>query len=222
MRKKNLGFTLIEILIVIAIISILAAMIVVLAGQMTVKAQTQGTQAEILAIVTACNNYRTDFAVYPDVNQDMSKSNSNEQTVPYPGSNKSVLSGVDDANTTEWNHRLRFLLESQAYLVDEVVRGPYLDGDLPDDEDPDNERLYVDLFNNPLLVVPGRDHSGNNPPGPNNFNSANRASHLPDIYSMGADAQDDVGLTGTSFTSTGAFDAEDSDDIVSWALEQTK
>ena len=67
--RKASGFTIIELLIVITIIIILAALILGTVGYVQKKAARSRAEAEIAALSAACENYKADNGVYP-TNQD--------------------------------------------------------------------------------------------------------------------------------------------------------
>ena len=65
MLKKQKGFTLIEMLIVIAIIGILAALLIPNAANALQKAKVRGTQKDVSTIATCIADYVTDKGVAP-------------------------------------------------------------------------------------------------------------------------------------------------------------
>ena len=67
MRKNNgrKGFTLIELMIVIAIIIILAAVAIPNYLKMTSRARTAAIQSDLKALATALETYKTDWGAYP-------------------------------------------------------------------------------------------------------------------------------------------------------------
>ncbi len=64
-RSSTQGFTLVEILTVIVIILIIAAMVVGLAGPAQKRAALAKAHAEIKSFSTACESYKSDFGGYP-------------------------------------------------------------------------------------------------------------------------------------------------------------
>jgi type II secretory pathway pseudopilin PulG len=65
MRKTVRAFTIIELLIVMAIIIVLAGLIVATAGYVQKKGYRSRAEAEIAAISAALENYKADNGVYP-------------------------------------------------------------------------------------------------------------------------------------------------------------
>jgi prepilin-type N-terminal cleavage/methylation domain-containing protein len=64
-RARSRGFTLIEVLVVIGIIAVLAALLIPIVGKVHQAAYQASTQSEITQIVSACHNYYEDFRAYP-------------------------------------------------------------------------------------------------------------------------------------------------------------
>jgi prepilin-type N-terminal cleavage/methylation domain-containing protein len=71
MRRQHLsvvmkaGFTIVELLIVIAMILILAGLLLAASGYVQTKAKRSRAEAEIAAISAALENYKADFGIYP-------------------------------------------------------------------------------------------------------------------------------------------------------------
>jgi len=61
------AFTLIELLTVMAVIAVLAALILSISGYATNKAARTRATAEIAALSLACENYKTDNGAYPEI-----------------------------------------------------------------------------------------------------------------------------------------------------------
>ena len=64
-RRYNAAFTILELLIVIAIIIILAGLILATSGYVQKKGARSRTEAEIAAISAALENYKADNGIYP-------------------------------------------------------------------------------------------------------------------------------------------------------------
>ena len=64
-QVKLRGFTLIELIIVMAIILILAGLILGTSGYVNRKGATSRAEAEIKALETACESYKADNGIYP-------------------------------------------------------------------------------------------------------------------------------------------------------------
>ena len=64
-RTSSKAFTLIEMLVVMAVIAILAAILLSLNGLVQKKAALARAEGEITAMSTACQSYKADFGVYP-------------------------------------------------------------------------------------------------------------------------------------------------------------
>lgn len=65
-KKRPGGFTLIELLVVIAIIAILAALVLSTAGSIQKKAARSRAEAEVNALSTALESYKTEYGDYPE------------------------------------------------------------------------------------------------------------------------------------------------------------
>lgn len=67
MRKRAAGFTIVELLVVMAIIVVLAGLILGTSGYVHNKAARSRAEAEIAAISAALENYKADNGVYPSI-----------------------------------------------------------------------------------------------------------------------------------------------------------
>jgi type II secretory pathway pseudopilin PulG len=63
--RQMLGFTLVELLVVITIIIILAGLVLATVGYVQKKGARSRTEAEIAAISAACESYKADNGIYP-------------------------------------------------------------------------------------------------------------------------------------------------------------
>ena len=68
--KGNSGFTLLELLTVIAIMIILAGILVPTVGMVRQKAKAARAQADIESLCVALKMYEADFGVFPNIDQD--------------------------------------------------------------------------------------------------------------------------------------------------------
>lgn len=190
------------------------------------KALIESSRATIMALVSGCDEYRAIFKVYPDINNPVTLQNNGYEAI---GGDTTELSSFDDDDFEEFNRRLRFVLTDIKVSNDEEIDGDILVSQnlpitFPDGVDPDNpgdnDALISDGFRNFLRVCPGRNHSDDNPQGPNNFDEDTRNLRMLDIYSIGADGID--GTDGNSDDDSTSFALIDSDEIVSWNIEKTK
>ncbi len=134
MNRK--GFTLLEILIAVAIIAVLVAVLVPIAVNQMEKADITRAWSDVNAIATATTNFRSDTKEFPTRNNSGTQ---NWASVLYSGStwanhNETFASGVDYGNNRDrmWNHFM--VNESNRYPSwDNTTligwHGPYLDRD---------------------------------------------------------------------------------------------
>ena len=229
-RSHRAGFTLIEMLVVIAIISILAAGLVVAVAGVMDKTQRKKTISTIEVLKTALNSYKNTFGVLPPVFGG-SNGAGGEPSVVYAaterqisGSGQLSRSTVPSLSAIERNQAIRVYLEHTW----EGYGDPFIPGSaqLPrEDTDGDLIREYTDGWGLPLVFNrPGDDHfndidvNGNEIEGrfstapPTDRSGFNLdASKWPfEIYSFGSDNIDGYG-----------GHPDHGDDIVSCALRQS-
>jgi general secretion pathway protein G len=85
MRSITRGFTLIEVLVVVAILGILAAIVVPRIMDRPDEAKRVAARADIGAIVQALKLYRLDNGFYPSTDQGLSALVQRPTTTPVPG-----------------------------------------------------------------------------------------------------------------------------------------
>ncbi|HEX4781843.1 MAG TPA: type II secretion system major pseudopilin GspG, partial [Usitatibacter sp.] len=83
--KRNSGFTLIEVLVVVAILGILAAIVVPRIMDRPDEAKRVAAKADIGAIVQALKLYRLDNGFYPSTDQGLAALSQRPTTQPVPG-----------------------------------------------------------------------------------------------------------------------------------------
>ena len=84
MKTRMQGFSLIEVLVVVVIISILAAVVVPRIMDEPDRARVVKAQQDIRALVTALNLYRLDNAIYPSTEQGLRALVDRPQGQPQP------------------------------------------------------------------------------------------------------------------------------------------
>jgi len=87
-RRKEQGFTLVELLIVIVVIAILAAITIVAYGNVTAKAHDSGYQSDASNIVSYIEAYNADMGSYPTgaTSGDVSPADTQGATAKLPSS----------------------------------------------------------------------------------------------------------------------------------------
>jgi prepilin-type N-terminal cleavage/methylation domain-containing protein len=88
-RRYKLAFTLIELLIVIAVIVVLAGLILTMIGYVQKKEARARAETEIAAISAACESYKADNGIYPRGNANLSN------TTPYDTDNLDARTNLD-------------------------------------------------------------------------------------------------------------------------------
>lgn len=99
--KSVCGFTIVELLIVVAVILVLAGLILATSGYVQNKGARSRAEAEMAAISTALENYKTDNGVYPSNDDTRALNPTNAIPSSYRLASSylySQLAGDDDAN----------------------------------------------------------------------------------------------------------------------------
>jgi len=108
MSKKHLGFTLIEVLVVIVILGILAAIIVPRIMDRPDQARVVAAKNDIRAIVSALNLYRLDNGTYPTTDQGLAALVQKPDTGNVPG-NWKAGGYLDRLPKDPWGHDYQYL-----------------------------------------------------------------------------------------------------------------
>jgi prepilin-type N-terminal cleavage/methylation domain-containing protein len=90
------GFTLVELLTVMAIIAVLAGLLLAISGLVQKKAGTSRAGSEIKGIETACEAYKVDNGVYP---RDSAATSATDALDPRADGNSAVPAGATTATT---------------------------------------------------------------------------------------------------------------------------
>lgn len=145
MRRK--GFTLIEILVVISIITFLSGMVIIGAGRLKEKARIESAKGLISKITLAINEYHLAYFAYPPSEGEYAGS---QNLYYFLGQPLEILQGYDPA-TGE--------MMKQTF-------GPAVTGGFKKDE-VNSQKYIIDAWETALTYKnPGEDHSNNN--GKNN------------------------------------------------------
>ncbi len=108
MSKKHLGFTLIEVLVVIVILGILAAIIVPRIMDRPDQARVVAAKNDIRAIISALNLYRLDNGTYPSTDQGLAALVQKPDTGNIP-SNWKTGGYLDHMPKDPWGHDYQYL-----------------------------------------------------------------------------------------------------------------
>ena len=109
-KNSRAGFTLVEILLVVAILGILAGVAVVSLKGRTKSASVQATRTSIQAIGTAIDTYEVDNGIYPQTIQNLlSKGNENNWNGPY----------IKDARIPRdaWGNEFSYSVQGDSYKL---------------------------------------------------------------------------------------------------------
>jgi general secretion pathway protein G len=132
--KKNQGFTLIEILVVIVIMGIMAALVVPKVLGTTDDARKAAAQSDIKNIMTSLNLYYLREARFPTEAQGLDALVNKPTTSPIP-TNYKEGGYLDKLPNDPWNHPYQYKNPGKHGQVDVYSFGP--DGATPAGEDSD-------------------------------------------------------------------------------------
>lgn len=229
--QKKLGFTLVELLIVIAIIAILGSITLGIMGISKKKALTLKTTSSIHQISSACQSYQKIFQNYPDLNYvDLSgikyPNGDSVYEATYLGATGTL--SYSSSSMIEFNKRLRYFLEDLEFVENPKAgwakkkHEPLIQEKLGKKKDSAGAEMYLDGWGNPLRVWWGRNHTTDTPKGANNLDSSYRYRKPLDIYSTGLNKKDEIELGSNDTQTTVDFTANTVDDIANWQGAKAK
>ena len=108
MQTRHQGFSLIEVLVVVVIISILAAVVVPRIMDEPDRARVVRAEQDIRALVTALNLYRLDNAIYPTTEQGLSALVAPPRGQPQPR-NWKAGGYIDQLPLDPWGREYQYL-----------------------------------------------------------------------------------------------------------------
>ena len=106
LMRKDSGFTLIEIMVVVVILGILAAIVVPKIMSRPDEARIVKARQDILAVQSALDLYRLDNGIYPTTDQGLSALVEMPRSQPTPTNWKSYLKSLP---IDPWNHPYQYL-----------------------------------------------------------------------------------------------------------------
>lgn len=105
-RHANRGFTLIEVMIVVVILAILAAIVVPRVMSAPERARTTRAKSDIQSISSAVNLYKLDNYTYPTTQQGLAALVTKPNTQPVPANWHQYLSKIPK---DPWDHPYKYL-----------------------------------------------------------------------------------------------------------------
>ena len=183
-RRPIRGFTLLELLAVMAIILILAGLIVGAAGHVWRKSQEKGTEAVISILATALEKFNADHGVYP--NKD--------------GSYGSIPAHIPNTETAYDIRNLYYRLRNSGCLKQRIDSRYLTKVTSPPDtlRGDDSDCVVNDAWGNPIVYRLPRDAAD---------------GHF-DLWSMGLDGQDSRPAKTSTIDPTDVSDSKNADNIV--------
>ncbi len=128
--KKNRGFTLLELLVVIVILSLLAALLIPKFTGRVDEAKIETTKVQLKEVKRALEMYRIDNGRYPTTEQGLKALVQKPTTEPIPKKWKQYLEAVPkDA----WDNELIYIYPSENHPFELKSKGP--DGELGTEDD---------------------------------------------------------------------------------------
>ncbi len=120
-KKKSLGFTLIEMLVVVAIIGILAGIIVVKIANKPDEARIVRAKQDIASLQTALDLYKLDNGTYPTTEQGLDALVTQPTSPPSPANWHAYLSKIP---TDPWNRPYLYQNPGEHGDIDIYTYGP--------------------------------------------------------------------------------------------------
>lgn len=114
--RKNAGFTLIEVMVVVVILGILAAIVVPKIMSSPEKARIVKVKQDILAIQNALDLYKLDNAVYPSTDQGLQALVTKPSTPPVPRDWKSD-GYLQDVPVDPWGNAYQYMNDNEKLRI---------------------------------------------------------------------------------------------------------
>lgn len=115
-RRKSAGFTLIEVMVVVVILGILAAIIVPKIMSRPEQARMVKVKQDILAIQSALDLYKLDNSVYPTTDQGLDALVSKPTTSPVPRNWKSD-GYLQEVPVDPWGEAYQYINENEKLRI---------------------------------------------------------------------------------------------------------
>lgn len=150
-RRNCCGFTLIEMLVVVAVIALLAAIVGITAQGWIVHGRQLGTQSQIDALSLSLNAYKTDLGSYPPrallIEALVEGLGGNIRwSGPYHPLDQSKVGTIDPSSGLLQNARNSHLEFYDGTAVEPLYFEP-------------GQKVFLDQFGRPIIYVPNRDYA---------------------------------------------------------------